>query len=97
MTSRTSLNPAERRSSVLPQHRASGRDRPLETAQNERPTHQKDAVICAACGTTLLLLTYAILARDDPRGRERATLKCPGCGQRYRWQGSRAWVPVDSP
>lgn len=50
-------------------------------------------VVCAACGTTLLPMSYPIPPDDDPRGALRAALKCAACGQRYRWFGP-GWEPL---
>jgi hypothetical protein len=48
-------------------------------------------VDCQMCGRRLIPLSYAIPADEDPRGVTRPGLKCPGCGQRYRWLDS-GWV-----
>jgi hypothetical protein len=58
------------------------------------PTPWNEAVVCAACGTTLLPLTYSLPPEDDPREDRRPLLMCSECGQRYRWQGSAGWGPV---
>jgi hypothetical protein len=56
-----------------------------------------DAVVCAACGTTLRPLTYPVPPDDDPPGEARPSLKCTGCDQGYRWRDSAGWGPSDSP
>jgi predicted RNA-binding Zn-ribbon protein involved in translation (DUF1610 family) len=58
-------------------------------------TPWNDAVVCASCDRKLLPLSYLIPPHDDPRGPERPNLKCPSCGQQYRWRGSAGWAPVN--
>jgi uncharacterized protein with PIN domain len=53
-----------------------------------------EATTCTECGRGLLPLSYTIPPHDDPRGPDRPNLKCPGCGQTYRWQGADGWVEV---
>jgi hypothetical protein len=60
-------------------------------------TPWNEAVVCAACGTGLLPLTYDLPEDDDLREQLRPHLKCIGCGLGHRWHGSDAWLPVDSP
>jgi len=59
----------------------------------EAPTPWNDAVRCGACSHTLLPPTYLEPPVDDPTST-RPQLKCPECGQGYRWHGSAGWQPV---
>jgi hypothetical protein len=60
-----------------------------------RPRRSNANVTCAVCGHRLIPLSYAVPPNDDPRGEERPALKCRGCSQRYRWNDSSDWEPVE--
>jgi hypothetical protein len=61
---------------------------------NDWPGQWTNNVVCAECGRGLLPLSYILPLHDDPRGSDRPTLKCPGCGMHYRWEGDDGWVAV---
>jgi hypothetical protein len=56
----------------------------LVTVSTDDPTSGNDTLSCVACGSRLLPLSYAIPPHDDPRGPDRAALKCVGCGRRFQ-------------
>jgi len=64
---------------------------------DDRPTTWCDAVVCAVCDRRLIPLSYARASTgDETMGiANRPALKCSGCGQRYQWQDSSGWAPVD--
>jgi len=65
----------------------------LVTVSTDPPTFGNDALSCVACGGQLLPLSYAIPPHDDPRGPDRAALKCVGCGRRFPLQDFDDWGP----
>jgi uncharacterized protein with PIN domain len=60
---------------------------------DEGPSDKDRAQMCAACGSTLIVMSYGTLPDEDPRGADRPNLKCVGCGQRYLWRGD-GWEPI---
>ena len=68
----------------------------LVTVSTNPPTSGDDTLSCVACGGHLLPLSYAIPPHDDPRGPDRAALKCVACGRRFQQQDSDDWGPSGS-